>query len=149
MELVEFTQSFQAVIGGLKVLTSLTDKAKQHGATDEFTRELNTAIINMQSAVMDAQAMTLEAQGEQSRLLTRITELEKEFKRADDWDKERQRYGLIHLGHRVVYGLREEPRQEEEPVHYLCATCYQDGVKSILQPHGYAAVGKCPRCGPI
>ena len=98
---------------------------------------------------MDAQALTLEAQGEQSRLLARITELEKEVKRADDWVKERQRYELIHLEDRVVYGLREKSKQEDEPIHYLCTNCYEDGVKSILQPHGYAPVGRCPRCGPI
>ena len=102
MELFEFTQSFQAVIGGLKVLTSLTDKAKQNGVTDEFTRELNTAIIDMQTAVMDAQSMTLEAQGEQSQLLARIAELEKDLEQADKWSKERLRYELTYLGNRVV-----------------------------------------------
>ena len=147
MDIVEFTQSFQAVLGGLQALTSLTNKAKQHGASDEFTRDLNTAVINMQGAVMDAQSMTLEAQGEQSRLVARITELEKEVKRADDWDKEKLRYELIYLGRRVVYGLCEGSRQEGEPNHYLCTTCYEDGVKSILQPFGVR--WNCLRCGAL
>ena len=147
MELVEFTQSFQAVIGGLKVLTSLTDKAKQNGATDEFTRELNTAIIDMQTAVMDAQSMTLEAQGEQSQLLARIAELEKDLEQSDKWSKERLRYELTHLGNRVVYGLRNDARQEGEPYHCLCTICYENGLKSILQPFGVK--WKCLRCGTI
>ena len=133
MELVEFTQSFQAVIGGLKVLTSLTDKAKQNGATDEFTRELNTAIINMQSAVMDAQAMTLEAQSEQSRLISELTELREQAKRINDWVNERARYELIPRNSNQVYKLREDSRKEGEHMHYLCPICYEDGVKSVLQ----------------
>ena len=133
MEMSEYAESFRSILGGLQALTSLTKNAKQHGASEEFTRELNVAVINMQGAVMDAQSMTLEAQGEQARLLARIKEVEGEAKRTEHWEKDKARYELTDRGGPKVYMLRKDSRQEDEPTHFLCPTCYESDVKSILQ----------------
>ena len=145
MDIVEFTQSFQAVLGGLQALTSLTNKAKQHGASDEFTRDLNTAVINMQGAVLDAQSMTLEAQNAQSRLLSEINKLKDQVKRADDWAKEKARYELIKRDNSQVYKLREGSR-EDDPMHYSCPVCYEEGMKSILQQFWGIPDSRCLKC---
>ena len=149
MEVGDLAQSFQSIIGGLQTLTSLSRKAEQQGLSDEFTKELNAAVINMQSAVMDAQSMTLEAQGEQSRLIGRLAELEEEVRRSNEWAEEKLRYELISLDYRLAYGVREDSRRENEAIHYLCTTCYENGSKSILQPYGIASHAKCLTCGPI
>ena len=133
MEMPEYTESFRSMLGGLQALTSLTKNAKQHGASEEFTSELNAAVINMQGSVMDAQSMTLEAQGEQARLLARIKELEGEANRTELWEKDKARYELTDRGGPKIYQLREDSRQEDEPTHFLCPTCYESDVKSILQ----------------
>ena len=114
MEISDLAQSFQSIVGGLQTLTSLTRKAEQQGLNDEFTKEFNSAVINMQSAVMDAQSMTLESQGEQSRLLARIAGLEEKVKQSDEWIEEKMRYELVSLGDRLVYGVREYSRKENE-----------------------------------
>ena len=148
MEIGDLAQSFQSIIGGLQTLTSLTRKAEQQGLSDEFTKELNSAVINMQSAVMDAQSMTLEAQGEQSRLIARVVELEEELKQKVNWEGEKARYELTTWGGNHVYQLREDLKQDSEPTHFLCPTCYENGVKSILQAFNWdnRPHTRCLRC---
>ena len=148
MEMPEYAESFRSMLGGLQALASLTKTAEQHGASEEFTRELNSAVINMQGAVLDAQSMTLEAQGEQARLLARVKELEEETKRIEYWEKDKARYELTDRVGNKVYQLREGSRQEGEPVHFLCPTCYENGVKSLLQVCNITdkANSRCLRC---
>ena len=133
MDMPEYTEIFRSILGGLQTLNSLTKDAKQHGASEQFTRELNTAVINMQGAVMDAQSMALEAQGEQAQLLTRVKELEEETRRNEHWEKDKARYELTDRDGHKVYRLRKDSRRDDEPTHFLCPTCYESDVKSILQ----------------
>lgn len=55
---------------------SLLEKAPQEGASKEFTRQLNEAVINMQQAVIDAQEMVLAGQATEARLRSRLQDLE-------------------------------------------------------------------------
>ena len=148
MEMSEYTESLQSILGVLQALRSLTKTAEQHGASEEFTRELNAVVINMQSAVMDAQSMTLEAQGEQGRLLARVKELEGEAKRTELWEKDKARYELTDRGGDKIYQLRKDSRHENEPTHFLCPTCYESDIKSVLQlcPITDSPDSRCLRC---
>lgn len=148
MEMSEYVESFRPMLGVLQALTSLTKTAEQHGASEEFTRDLNSAVINMQGAVMDAQSMTLEAQGEQARLLALVKKLEEEARHIEHWEKDRIRYELTDRYGYKVYRLSEDSRQENEPIHFLCPTCYENGVKSILQANLRTGQfnSRCLRC---
>ena len=55
---------------------SLLQKAPTEGASEEFTRQLNDAVINMQQAVIDAQEMVLAGQATEAKLRSRVQELE-------------------------------------------------------------------------
>ena len=100
---------------------------------------------------MSAQSEAMAAQGEQSTLLQRVAILEKEVADLKAWDAEKQRYELKQLKSlALAYGLKEDAKGSE-PSHYICATCYQLGFKSILQPitHyvGRATSLDCAGCG--
>ena len=128
---------------------SLLEKAPQEGASKEFTRQLNEAVINMQQAVIDAQEMVLAGQVTETRLRSRLQELEQQNAGAEKWAEEISRYKLVNLGRNrgMAYALREEFLSEDQPEHYLCTNCSEDGVKSILQYMGMNMKPyDCPRC---
>ena len=134
----------------IPLFRSLLERAPQEGASEEFTRQLNEAVINMQQAVIDAQEMVLTGQATEAKLRSRLQGLEQQAERAEMWSKEISRYKLVDLGGNkgMAYALREEFSADDEPMHYLCTNCSEDGIKSILQSTGMSIKPyDCPRCG--
>jgi hypothetical protein len=106
--------------------------------------------IELQAAILAAQTSALAAHSDQFGLLDRIRGLEKQVADFEGWAKEQQRYLLKDFGGETfAYVLREDQRGDE-PMHRLCAACFTDGRKSILQFRFHNAMGQdvynCPRC---
>lgn len=136
--------SIQAAIGGLQ---AAGDIAKSMIGLHDAT-VLKTKTIELQSAILAAQSSALSAQSEQFALVDRIRELEEEIRRMEAWDAEKQRYELTDIGNgQFTYSLKEG-MQPPEPPHSICANCYNQGQKSILQ--GSSKMGRksliCNRC---
>jgi hypothetical protein len=83
--------------------------------------------------------------------LERVGALEKEVAHFKAWDTEKQRYKLTELGARFVAYMLKEGMENGEPPHHLCAQCYSDNLKTILQSEdrvpGRCKVLHCHRCG--
>jgi hypothetical protein len=125
----------------VKTIVGLRDSSK----ILENTVELNTKILSAQQALADAQA-------EQTTLIETIRQLEEEIARLKAWnDGEKQKYELKSLGGgSIAYALKEEAKGTE-PMHWICAQCYDDGKRSILQRTGNVGAGRlipyrCNRC---
>lgn len=104
--------------------------------------ELNEKIIAAQNHIFAAQAS-------QSALISKVSELEKEIADIKAWDETKQQYALTTTrGGSFAYALKKE-RNPTEPAHWICANCYQDCKKSILQS-GQIVLRirhyKCHRC---
>jgi hypothetical protein len=130
------------VFAGLSAFKSMLDIAKS-------LKDINDATIRNE-AVIDLQDKILTAREQQTKLLERISELEKQVASFETWDAEKQRYELKDLGFgSLVYMLKREARGTELP-HWVCARCYGDRRISIIQytssvknvGHGYF----CPAC---
>ena len=88
----------------------------------------------------------LDAKRDQGQLEDRLRALQKELAKLDRFNAEATRYELVTtpVGS-LVYALKSDDGAAQ-PHHYICANCYEDQTKSILQPLG-SAVLRCPRCG--
>ena len=76
----------------------------------------------------------------------RIVELESLLEKKQDWDSEKMNYEMYHpITNTVVYVLKPTDDPEFKP-HYLCTTCYESGMKSILQYHTSNAAYKILKC---
>ncbi|WP_193172115.1 hypothetical protein [Nisaea nitritireducens] len=114
--------------------------------------KIQHAVAELNSALMDAQGKAIAAYTAQAAFAEKVEKLEAELSRLKEWSGEKERYELqsrspISPG-AIAYRIREELRGNE-PVHWLCPTCFQDNVKSILQESGGATRTKtanCPRC---
>lgn len=136
----------------LNSLKSASDLAK---ALIELrdTAKIGEATIELQGKIAAAQQLALAAQQERAALITEVDELRRTIVQFENWETEKQRYGLTQVGSgAVVYRLKES-MENGEPAHQICAHCYQNGEKSILQANTYypgrSAVLECHRCGSV
>ncbi|MET4230191.1 hypothetical protein ABIA85_003458 [Bradyrhizobium sp. LA6.10] len=110
-------------------------------------------LMEFQSKILDANNAAFSAQEERSTLLERIRNLEKELAKLENWEAEKQRYQLTNLGDDesplLAYVLK--PSMEHgETSHSICANCYANGKKSLLQAElrfpGRCNVLTCHQC---
>jgi hypothetical protein len=91
--------------------------------------------VRRNAAVIDLQQTILAAQQEQSVLIEKVRELEKEVTELKAWGAEKEKYELKNVGRGAFAYVRKKDAQPSEPSHWLCAQCYQNSKKSILQYH--------------
>lgn len=112
--------------------------------------ERNQAVIEIQRHAMDANVSLMDAQQAYSAALKHIDNLEQQIVQMKKWSGEKERYQLkrFHPGS-LAYALKPE-MAGGEPTHLLCANCYENGTKSLLQathrtPARYR-LHLCPSC---
>jgi hypothetical protein len=141
VDIASISGAWVGVKTSLQVLQSaieLRDAAKIQGA-----------IIELQTKILDAQGLAIEAQQKQSTLIDQIRSLEAEIADLKNWTAEKEQYKLeeVTVGF-MAYVLKEAP-QPGEPEHLLCTNCFQTGKKSILQKEktpGRETKIMCPHC---
>jgi hypothetical protein len=99
-------------------------------------------------AVIELQKEILSAQAAQSQLVETVSELKKRVTELETWQTEKQRYELKEIGRGALAYAVKDGMQGSEPFHCICASCYQHGRKSILQPRGKgpSKLVFCPEC---
>ena len=133
-----------ATIGGIK---AAMDMAKGVISLKTAT-EINQAIIDIQSKLLEAQSSAFDDKERISNLTQRIRELEKALTSKDDWAAQKARYVLTEspLG-AFSYNLKDPI--DGEPFHRLCVKCAEDGFKSVLHTitkHSGGEIVRCERC---
>lgn len=128
---------------GLNAFKTMFDMAKGlQDSHDTATRD---------RAVIDLQREILTAQAQQSALIDKVSDLEKEVARLKAWGADKERYKLTEIGPGVLAYSIKEGMEAGEAVHQLCTSCYQSGLKSILVTAtwnpGRARVIICHDCG--
>lgn len=113
---------------------------------DQATRD---KAIALQSTIMEFQTLALAIKAENHALLDAKRDLEEQIRRMEEWGREEARYHLCELAPGVfAYALNPEAGTAE-PAHLLCANCYQQRLKSILQRKPATLAGTphvCHRC---
>tara|TARA_R110002110_G_scaffold401458_1_gene618315 strand:+ start:278 stop:748 length:471 start_codon:yes stop_codon:yes gene_type:complete len=112
------------LLGSLRVFKSLLDTAKG-------IKDINDATIRNTVAI-ELQEKILAAQAQQTALIERISELERQVAEFETWDAEKPRYTLRELPPGVFVYALEEAGANGEPPHNICQPCYQRDKKSIL-----------------
>lgn len=134
-----------ALITGIK--TTIDNVQKLKSSYDAATiMEAQSDILEQLFAIrMDA----LTLQEHHLAIIHEKEELIKKLMQFEQWEKTKTKYELkeIRTG-RFAYAPKES-QQSEEPCHWLCTQCWEDGKKSILQEtqSDYNTIDYvCPRC---
>lgn len=134
-----------AALSSLKVvsdLATLIQKSKVDAAVAEKAIELQSAVISLQSAML-----TLQSQHDV--LLTENNQLKQQLIDVKNWETESQNYHLKAIRSGVFVYATKPDMQSAEPQHWLCANCYQNKKKSLLQQGSKERIGwnhHCPHC---
>jgi hypothetical protein len=125
------------IIAGLGALKTAFDMAKG-------LKDIDNA-VSRNAAVIELQEKILTAQQAQSTLVERVNELEKTVAGFEKWDTEKEKYDLKEIyPHNFAYEIKPNARGSQ-PAHLICATCYENGKKVILQSSSYVHLS-CPAC---
>lgn len=100
---------------------------------------INDVKITLQNQIFQAQSALTTAQQSQSALTTRINDLEQEIVRMKNWESEKQNYELKSISTGAFAYMRKAGMESGQPLHWLCANCFDHGNRSILQNQGRAA----------
>ena len=113
---------------------------------------LNTVKVHLQSSILDAQEQLFAALEKQAAMSARVVELEQEVMRLKDWSAERETYQLAQVYTGAYVYMRKAGMEAGQPPHWLCAPCYDNRKKSILQRLDAAGARpptrewQCPSC---
>ena len=139
-EIAAFVTALGHATNIAKALIHARDEAKRSDLAVEFNQ-----------ALIDVQTKQLAVVEKNQALLAANEALNKKLAEYDQWEKEKTKYVLRQLpSGGFVYAL--DPAQKpSDPPHWICAHCYQDHCKSILQTAGIETGERthlwvCPRC---
>lgn len=90
-------------------------------------------VLELNAIILSAQESALSAQRAQFALIDRERDLEKEIAAMKDWSSEKRNYQLEEVGFGAFAYVYHSQENSSEPVHKICANCYQQDIKSILQ----------------
>src|SRR3954447_21958347 len=90
-------------------------------------------ILELQGIILSAQSDALSAQSDQFALLDRVRHLEKEVADMKAWDAAKEGYALEEVSTGAFAYVLKPEAGGAEPRHWLCAACYGNRKKSILQ----------------
>jgi len=110
---------------------------------------IQSKVFELQREILSAQQSALSAQQAQFSLLEQIRDLEQQITDMKAWETEKERYELTEVAPRVFTYVLKPDMGSAEPPHWICAACYQNGKKSILQgreSHTFGWWHTCPSC---
>src|SRR3989338_2593931 len=121
-ELLMASQSVQALMNLLKAAHHLSNY-----------NEIVAAVSEVNIKLLQANDVALASQEKQSKLATKVDELEKEIARLKDWSQEKERYELKEFAAGVFARIEKGFVGDFQSAHKFCATCFEQNSKAPLQ----------------
>jgi hypothetical protein len=118
-----------ALVGSLKTLYDLAS-GLQAMKTDT---EIKMATADLLNAVITTRQQVFETQKAEDVLLAKNRELEAEIQRLTAWGDEKQRYEMKRYWPGSVAWTLKPSMAGGQPIHHLCAQCFQAGKPGYLQ----------------
>jgi hypothetical protein len=110
---------------------------------------LQTKILDLTREIMSAQSYALATQSAQLDLSQSNRCLEDELAKLKAWNLEKYRYELQTVGSGAVAYVLKLSMRGTEPIHWICANCFQIGKKRFLnESHSdlHFVYYKCQEC---
>jgi hypothetical protein len=115
------------LVASLRAAAEIT-KAIKDGDPGEFRSKL----FELSREIMSAASCALAVQSEQNDLVQSKRQLEEEVSRLKTSNAEKYRYELQSVGPGATAYVLKESMRGIEPVHWLCADCFQTGKRRFL-----------------
>jgi hypothetical protein len=110
---------------------------------------LREQAIETQSAVIALQNTMITLQSQYQNLLDEKNELKRQLMEIQDWEAEAKNYALTEVADKIFVYASKPTEDTTTPAHWICAHCYQNKQKSIIQRTVgtiSSTIWQCPRC---
>jgi hypothetical protein len=111
---------------------------------------INGAILDIQRLALDTQKSLFDANEAYAARLKEIEKLKEQLAALTAWSVDADRYELRRFQPGTLTYVLKVGAQGGEPPHYLCANCYENQRRSILQATSYrelqCRVHRCNCC---
>src|ERR1700683_4896406 len=97
------------------------------------TAAFQSKLIEFQGKIIDANNASFAAQDERVSLLERVGALEKQVTDLKAWEAQKKRHQMEQVYTGATACVLKPEAQGTEPIHWLCARCYNEGKPSLLQ----------------
>jgi hypothetical protein len=134
-----------ALITSLRSAVEITKAMMDIGDTNTS----QTKILDLTKEIMSAQSCALATQSAQLELSQSKRCLEDELAKLKAWNMEKYRYELQTVGSGAVAYVLKLSMRGTEPIHWICANCFQIGKKRFLnESHSdlHFVYYKCQEC---
>jgi len=121
-ELLGAAQSVQSLFSLLKAANGLANY-----------NEIVAAVSEVNTKLMQANAVALASQERQSALSSKVDELENECVRLKDWSAEKEKYERRQVAPGVFARVEKSYVGDNEAAHKLCCNCFDKTIQSTLQ----------------
>lgn len=128
----DLVAAFSGTMAALKAVT----EAAQGVITLRQGRVLREGLEQLQTKLLAAQLAAMTAQDDRAAAIQRVSDLEKQLVQAEAWNAEKQRYELKAVSPGAFAYALKPGSENGEPPHWLCARCYNESKKAILQESG-------------
>lgn len=125
MDMSAVAAAFEGLKGTAEVLEGAIKRRDQ--------TKIDAALSEFMPKLLAAYASAFQFGVENSSLLQERDTLKKQVAELKDWAAEKSRYELAEAAPGVMVMRVKEAMRGSEPMHQICADCYQDGRKSFLQ----------------
>jgi hypothetical protein len=136
--LVGLIASLRAAAELVKTMRDAHDASLTQAKVPELTRQIISALSS-----------ALATQTAHFDLLLSQRELEEEMAKLKAWNTEKYRYELRSVGPGAVAYVLKDSMRGSEPIHWLCANCFQSGKRRFLnESHSdlHNVYHKCAEC---
>jgi formylmethanofuran dehydrogenase subunit E len=125
---------FSEISAAVASAKAALDIAKaSHGLTNY--NELVSAVSEVNAKLMDATTVALASLEKQTALTSEIAELKEKLREVENWEGQMKRYALFQFPTGALAYALQPGMEQNQPLHYLCASCVDKKQKSTLQPH--------------
>ena len=110
---------------------------------------LRAEILHLTKEIMSAQSCALATQSALVELLQSKQGLEDELAKLKAWNMEKYRYELQNVGSGAIAYVLKQSMRGTEPIHWICANCFQVGKKRFLNESHFDlhfVYYKCQEC---
>lgn len=103
----------------------------------KLDNEVKIKTLELQQLLFKMSSEMLALQSEHSSILSEHTKLKDKIMKLESWSQEKANYRLHEMAPGSLVYTAKDSNDNQEPAHYLCANCYNNNIKSILQFSGY------------
>ena len=141
--------AIQAAIASLKTAADISKSILEI----KTMAEVQSKAISLQGALLEVQNSAIFATTAQFEMQDKIRELEAQLKDKADWEKQQNRYFLVTpwKWSAQTYALKRSCA-ENEGAHFLCANCFHNSKRVILNPtmtKDAWIIMTCPSCKAV